>query len=63
MFKFISLEDARKMDKNKLQLCLGKHACYLRNVHGLSREDTSLFISNLLNLGVAANEMLKAEKK
>lgn len=63
MVEFISLEEARKLDKNKLHLYLGKHANYLRNECGLSLEDSRTFVSNLLNLGVAANEMLKTEKK
>ena len=52
----IKIEDARKMNKKKIEKELGKRAKILEKT-GMSHEDACDFISGIMNLGIAVHEL------
>lgn len=60
--KNVDLATARKMSEERLQVEIGKRAKYLREEFDMTREDAATFISGLLNMGVAMNDILERKK-
>lgn len=61
-FKLINLKEAKKMSEDRLQLEIGRRANYLRKELGMDPDDCAMFISSLLNLGSALNDVFENKK-
>lgn len=55
MDKMLTVADTRKMSKTKIETKLGEHAKELEKL-GMDHESACRFISNIMNLGIAAQE-------
>lgn len=61
-FKNIDLATARSMSKGRLTAEIGKRGKYLREELGMDSKESAEFISGLLNLGAATQEIFDREK-
>lgn len=55
MKKFTIME-AREMSSSKLQIEIGKCSKYLEDKLGMDHTDACLFVSRIMNLGIAIQE-------
>ena len=53
--KVLSVNDTRKMSKEKIQLTLGQYTKELEKL-GMDHESACGFVSSIMNLGIAAHE-------
>lgn len=64
MNKFnIDLAEARSMSKGRITVEIGKRGKYLREKLGMDSKESAEFISGLLNLGAAMQEVFDREKE
>ena len=62
MDKNFTIMEARKMSKNKLQVEIGK-CCKKIEELGMTHKTACEFVSGIMNLGIAAQELQKEQKK
>ena len=60
--KKLTIMEARKMSKTKLQTEIRKCSKYLENELGMEHTDACIFVSRVMNLGIAIQEKFDAEK-
>lgn len=53
--KTLNIDDTRKMSKTKIEVELGRHAKELEKL-GMDHVTACRFLSNVMNLGIAAQE-------
>lgn len=61
-FKNIDLATARGMSKGRLTVEIGKRSKYLKEELGMNSKENAEFISSLLNIGVAMQDIFDREK-
>ena len=58
----VTIIEARDMSKTKIEIELGKRVKKLEEF-GMTHEEACVFVSGIVNLGIAAQELQKERKK